>query len=49
MTSEALAPFRIAQPARPEGDPAPMDYLFGDADQASGAYALDLEVFLSTA
>ncbi len=49
VTSEALAPFRIAQPARPEGDPAPMAYLFDDADQASGAYALDLEVFLSTA
>lgn len=49
VTSEALAPFRIAQPARPEGDPAPMAYLADEADQASGAYALDLEVFLATA
>ncbi|WP_312165753.1 fumarylacetoacetase [Phenylobacterium sp.] len=49
VTSEALAPFRIAQPARPAGDPAPMAYLTDAADQASGAYALDLEVFLSTA
>ena len=48
VTSEALAPFRIAQPARPEGDPRPMDYLWDEADQASGAYALELEVFLST-
>ena len=49
VTSEALAPFRIAQPARPDGDPAPMAYLADEADQASGAYALDLEVFLATA
>ncbi len=48
VTAEALAPFRIAQPARPEGDPRPMDYLWDEADQAAGAYALDLEVFLST-
>ncbi|MBP6877443.1 MAG: fumarylacetoacetase [Phenylobacterium sp.] len=49
VTSEALAPFRIAQAARPEGDPAPMAYLLDEADQATGAYALDLEVFLATA
>jgi len=49
VTNEALAPFRIAQPARPDGDPAPMAYLMDEADQASGAFALDLEVFLSTA
>lgn len=48
VTAEALAPFRIAQPARPKGDPKPMDYLWDEADQAAGAYALDLEVFLST-
>lgn len=48
VTAEALAPFRLAQPARPEGDPRPMDYLWDEADQAAGAYALELEVFLST-
>jgi fumarylacetoacetase len=37
VTPEALAPFRIPQPARPEGDPAPLPYLSDDADQASGA------------
>ncbi|MGN6356494.1 MAG: fumarylacetoacetase [Novosphingobium sp.] len=49
ITPEALAPFRQAQPARPEGDPAPLPYLFDADDQAHGALALTLEVFLSTA
>lgn len=48
VTAEALAPFRIAQPARPEGDPAPLPYLLDDADQAHGALALTLEVYLRT-
>ncbi|ABQ68048.1 fumarylacetoacetase [Rhizorhabdus wittichii RW1] len=46
VTAEALAPFRIAQPARPEGDPAPLPYLFDAADQAHGALSLDLHVAL---
>ena len=49
VTLEALAPFRIAQPARPEGDPRPLPYLWDDADQASGALSLDLEVHLTSA
>ena len=49
MTAEALAPFRVAQPARPAGDPAPLPYLLDDADQAHGAFAITLEVYLSTA
>lgn len=49
VTSEALAPFRIAQPARPEGDPRPLPYLWDDGDQAAGALAIELEVHLSTA
>ena len=49
VTSAALAPFRIAQPARPAGDPHPMPYLWGEADQAHGAYAIEMEVLLSTA
>jgi fumarylacetoacetase len=49
VTAEALAPFRIAQPPRPEGDPAPLPYLLDAADQAKGALALDLEVHLASA
>lgn len=49
ITVEALAPFRIAQPSRPEGDPRPLPYLFDDDDQRSGALAIELEVTLSTA
>jgi len=49
VTAEAMAPFRIAQPARPEGDPRPLPYLWDEADQAHGALAIDLEVHLSSA
>ncbi|PWS37111.1 fumarylacetoacetase [Falsiroseomonas bella] len=48
ITPEALAPFRIAQPKRPEADPKPMDYLWDSADQAHGALGLELEVLLLT-
>jgi fumarylacetoacetase len=48
VTPEAMAPFRIAQAKRPEGDPAPLPYLWDDADQAGGALNLRLEVFLLT-
>lgn len=49
VTTEALAPFRVAQPDRPQGDPAPLPYLDDPADRASGALALELEVMLSSA
>lgn len=49
ITSEALAPFRIPQPPRPEGDPRPLPYLWDEADQASGAFAIRLEAWLQTA
>ena len=49
VTAEALAPFRVPQPPRASGDPAPLPYLLDDADQQSGAYALELEVSLSSA
>jgi fumarylacetoacetase len=49
VTSAALAPFRVAQPARPEGDPAPLPYLLDGEDQAHGAYAIEMEVHLLTA
>ena len=49
VTAEALAPFRIAQAPRPAGDPAPLPYLADATDQASGAFAIDLIVDLTTA
>jgi fumarylacetoacetase len=44
-----LAPFRCPAMARPEGDPAPLDYLWDGADQAGGGFDVTLEVFLTTA
>ena len=49
VTAEALAPFRVPQPARPEGDPKPLPYLWDAVDQAHGAYALTLEVAIASA
>jgi len=48
VTAEALAPFRQAQPARPQGDPQPLPYLFDARDQQSGAFDIELEVLLLT-
>jgi fumarylacetoacetase len=48
VTTEALAPFRIAQAPRQDGDPRPLPYLWDEADQAHGAYAIGLEVLIST-
>ena len=48
VTVEALAPFRIAQPPRAAGDPAPLGYLTDPDDQARGAFAIDLNVALSS-
>lgn len=48
VTAEALAPYRIAQPARPEGDPDPLPYLSDKADQESGCFAITLEAHLLT-
>ncbi|MBH1997857.1 MAG: fumarylacetoacetase [Sphingomonadaceae bacterium] len=49
ITAEALAPYRIAQPARPQGDPAPLPYLFDADDQAHGALGITLTASISTA
>jgi len=49
VSAEALAPFRRAQPARPDGDPKPLDYLFDEQDQQHGALDIELEVLLLTA
>ncbi len=48
VTPEALAPFRQAQPPRPEGDPKPFPYLWDAADQTAGALDVELEVLLLT-
>ncbi|WP_342246822.1 fumarylacetoacetase [Pseudomonas sp. OTU5201] len=48
VTAEALEPFRAAQPARPEGDPQPLPYLLDEADQAKGAFDIELEVLILT-
>jgi fumarylacetoacetase len=48
VTPEALAPFRVPQNPRPEGDPQPLSYLLNDRDQREGALDLDLEVLLVT-
>ncbi len=48
VTAEALAPFRVAQPARPEGDPRPLPHLWDDSDQSAGAFDIELEAFLLT-
>jgi fumarylacetoacetase len=46
VTSEALEPFRMAMPPRPQGDPEPLPHLNGGGDSA---FAIQLEVTLSTA
>jgi fumarylacetoacetase len=48
VTQEALEPFRIAQPARPDGDPRPLPHLFNDQDQQQGAYDIALEALILT-
>lgn len=49
VTAEAMAPFRMAQAARPQGDPQPLPYLLDAGDQAHGALAVELTVSLSSA
>jgi fumarylacetoacetase len=48
VTAQALAPFRIAQLSRPEGDPKPLPYLWDARDQAEGAFDLALDVLILT-
>jgi fumarylacetoacetase len=49
VTMEALAPFRAPAFARPEGDPAPLPYLFDSGDQEDGGLDIALEVSLLSA
>ena len=48
ITTEALAPFRVAQPPRPAGDPPPLPYLWDESDQQTGAFDIALEALLMT-
>ena len=48
VTMEALAPFRTTAFDRPEGDPAPLDYLADEQDQKLGGIDLNLEVYIET-
>ena len=48
VTMEALAPFRVAQPPRPAGDPQPLPYLWDDTDQRAGAFDIELEALILT-
>jgi fumarylacetoacetase len=48
VTQEALAPFRIAAFARPQGDPAPLPYLTDAGDQAQGGIDIMLEAYVAS-
>ena len=49
VTLDALAPFRIPASPRPQGDPAPLDYLTDASDQQGGSFDIHLSVLLRTA
>lgn len=49
VTMEALMPFRAPAFKRPDGDPAPLPYLWDESDQQAGGLDLSLEVLLSSA
>ncbi|HEU4993269.1 MAG TPA: fumarylacetoacetase [Gemmatimonadaceae bacterium] len=49
VTMDALAPFRVAAPTRPAGDPAPLPYLADAASVERGAMDITLEVWLRSA
>lgn len=49
VTTEALAPFRVASFRRPEGDPAPLPYLSCEKNEQRGGIDLTLEVLVSSA
>ena len=48
VTADALRPFRTPAAKRPDGDPAPLKYLFSDADQRHGGIDLTMEAFIQT-
>ncbi len=48
ITAGALAPFRTAAFARPQGDPAPLPYLDDAQDRADGGIDITLEAYITT-
>jgi fumarylacetoacetase len=48
VTLEALAPFRMAVPPRPDGDPSPLPYLTDAEDGRRGAFDIQLDVSIAT-
>jgi fumarylacetoacetase len=48
VTRDALAPFRVAAFARPDGDPAPLPYLTDADDQKHGGFDITLEAYVAT-
>jgi len=49
ITTQALAPFRIAPAPRAPEDPAPLPYLSDAADRQSGSLAIAIEAHITTA
>ena len=49
VTLDALEPFRTAARVREDGDPQPLPYLASTRDAKEGAFAITLEVLLSSA
>ncbi len=49
VTLDALEPFRCAAFARGADDPRPLPYLYDEADQREGGYAIELEMHLRSA
>ena len=48
VTSEAVEPYRVAAFKRPDGDPAPLEYLSSDENEQSGGLDATLEVHISS-
>jgi fumarylacetoacetase len=48
VTAEAAEPYRVPASKRPEGDPAPLDYLYSEENERSGGIRAILEVYLSS-
>ena len=48
VTLEALAPFRVPAESRGASDPAPLEYLWDEQNQAQGGFDVRLEVDLSS-
>src|SRR5439155_22946759 len=49
VTLEAPAPFRVPAFARSAEDPKPLPYLFDEADQGEGGFAINVEMHLRSA